>query len=74
MTKFTGPTKRLKSALQIAIETRDLDTIRGVVDRMRFRFGMNYRETFDMVSRLTGVDEPTWDQLLADIDSLESCR
>ena len=35
-----------------------------IAETLRFRFRMNYREVFEFVSKIGGIELPEWDALL----------
>ena len=64
---------QFKEALKTAINTRNYREIGSMTEYMRFSLGMNYHQTFDLVSRLIpSMDLPTWDEILYEVDNLDT--
>jgi hypothetical protein len=62
----------VKEILEIVGRKRDGDPVRAaaaVADFCRFRLGLNYRQTFEIVQRvLPDMSMPEWDALLYEAD------
>ena len=58
----------LKEAIEKAVRTRNPTLAGRVSDFCWARLGWNYQRTFEEVAKITGIDLPTWDELLYEAD------
>ena len=53
--------------------TGDIAAVKATADFCRFRLGLNYQQTLDLVRKvLPEMDEAKWDNLLYQVDEMES--
>lgn len=65
-------TKRTEELLTKAILDRDLARIGELVDQLRFDAELDYEQTAVLAQRLTGISAADWEDLLSQVDWLES--
>lgn len=57
----------MKDAIKKAIDKRDICLFSRITDQLRDR-GLNYQETFRMVTKVTGMTLPEFEELMAEVD------
>jgi len=54
----------LRQRIERAVRANDSKAAQRIVEFLRFRHGMNYREIYDVAHRCSGVSVAQWDALL----------
>jgi hypothetical protein len=63
---------KMGEAIQYAVEKRDVKMVGRIVDRLRFKCGMNYKQIREFAHKVSGYDPAEWDSLMEEVDSLDS--
>jgi len=63
---------KLVEEFEAAINDRNAERVGKIVDVLRFKHKMNYKQTYDLAHQLTSIDEAMWENLLYEADWLES--
>jgi hypothetical protein len=54
----------MRQAIKSAVTERNATLAGQVADKLRFRYGMNYEESLEVVQAVVPVDRADWDALL----------
>ena len=61
----------LGDAIRDALKTKDAAKAGSISDRLRFQYGLNYNQSFDVVKRAKpGTELAEWDALLYEADTI----
>ncbi len=63
---------KMGEAIQYAVEKRDVKMVGRIVDQLRFKCGMNYKQIQEFAHKVSGYDPAEWDSLMEEVDSLDS--
>jgi len=58
----------LNDAIKKAVETNNGEVAGRCADVLRFKFGFNFKETYEYFNKLTGITLAGYDQLMYDAD------
>jgi hypothetical protein len=57
-----------REQLQKAVRERDATVAGAIADQLRFVYGLNYDQTFELVKDWTGLDAAEWATLMSEAD------